>query len=91
MNDPSFRGKVIDFLSVNNYTPGKWILQGNLYILYKRKRYWYNVQNDIDPKTEVDGMNLGIPTLVEMTTIEEAAQVHGIDVEFLLKKLNENA
>ena len=27
----------------------------------------------------------------QMETIEEAAQVHGIDVEFLLKKLNENA
>lgn len=25
----------------------------------------------------------------QMETIEEAAQVHGIDVEFLLKKLNE--
>lgn len=27
----------------------------------------------------------------QMETIEEAAQVHGIDLEFLLKKLNENA
>ena len=26
----------------------------------------------------------------QMETIEEAAQVHGIDVDFLLKKLNEN-
>lgn len=26
----------------------------------------------------------------QMETIEQAAQVHGIDLEFLLKKLNEN-
>ncbi len=27
----------------------------------------------------------------QMETIEEASMVHGVDVEFLLKKLNENA
>lgn len=27
----------------------------------------------------------------QMETVEEASMVHGVDVEFLLKKLNENA
>ncbi|MGN1201641.1 MAG: DUF1858 domain-containing protein [Candidatus Caccovivens sp.] len=27
----------------------------------------------------------------QMETIEEASMVHGVDVDFLLKKLNENA
>lgn len=27
----------------------------------------------------------------QMETIEEASMVHGVDIEFLLKKLNENA
>lgn len=27
----------------------------------------------------------------QMETIEEASQVHGVDVDFLLEKLNENA
>ena len=26
----------------------------------------------------------------QMETVEQASQVHGVDVEFLLKKLNEN-
>lgn len=36
------------------------------------------------------GMHCVSCPVSQMETIEEAAQVHGLDIEFLLKKLNEN-
>lgn len=36
------------------------------------------------------GMHCVSCPVSQMETIEEASQVHGIDVDFLLKKLNEN-
>ena len=36
------------------------------------------------------GMHCVSCPVSQMETVEEASQVHGIDVEFLLKKLNEN-
>ena len=35
------------------------------------------------------GMHCFSCPLSQMETLEEAAQVHGIDIDFLLKKLNE--
>lgn len=36
------------------------------------------------------GMHCVSCPVSQMETIEEASQVHGIDLDFLLKKLNEN-
>ena len=36
------------------------------------------------------GMHCVSCPVSQMETVEEACQVHGVDVEFLLKKLNEN-
>ncbi|MBP3431550.1 MAG: DUF1858 domain-containing protein [Clostridia bacterium] len=36
------------------------------------------------------GMHCISCPMSQMETIEEACQVHGIDVDFLIKKLNEN-
>lgn len=36
------------------------------------------------------GMHCISCPMSQMETVEEASQVHGIDVDFLLKKLNEN-
>lgn len=36
------------------------------------------------------GMHCISCPMSQMETIEEASQVHGIDVDFLIKKLNEN-
>lgn len=36
------------------------------------------------------GMHCVSCPVSQMETVEEAGQVHGVDVEFLLKKLNEN-
>ncbi|MBE7076115.1 MAG: DUF1858 domain-containing protein [Clostridiales bacterium] len=37
------------------------------------------------------GMHCVSCPVSQMETIEQASEVHGIDLEFLLKKLNENA
>ena len=37
------------------------------------------------------GMHCFSCPVSQMETVEEASQVHGIDLEFLLKKLNEQA
>lgn len=36
------------------------------------------------------GMHCVACPVSQMETVEEACQVHGVEVEFLLKKLNEN-
>lgn len=37
------------------------------------------------------GMHCVSCPVSQMETVEEASQVHGIDIDFLIKKLNENA
>ncbi len=48
----------------------------------------------INPNLEEVFMGFGMHCVScpvsQMETIEEASQVHGVDIEFLLKKLNEN-
>ena len=48
----------------------------------------------INPNLEEVFMGFGMHCVScpvsQMETVEEAAAVHGVDVEFLLKKLNEN-
>lgn len=50
---------------------------------------------DINPNLAEVFMGFGMHCIScpvsQMETVEEAGQIHGIDIEFLLKKLNENA